>query len=137
MSNDRFIGLTSYWTECRKDDNCVFITNLQYDFILLSQTIVVPKVTLQKSLDEVISMEATVTCQHPLPNLYEFLGNIEAKFSDDEFTTGSLTIENVLLRGSRLKDTEFVIGTAVYTGRDTKLSLNSKNNPNKFSTVEK
>lgn len=82
-------------------------------------------------------MEALVTCQHPRANLYEFQGKIETNLADDDCGTGSLTIDNILLRGSRLKDTEFVIGASVYTGSDTKLSLNSKMTLNKFSTVEK
>ena len=35
------------------------------------------------------------------------------------------------------RNTEYVYGCAVYTGRDTKMSQNSKINANKFSTVEK
>lgn len=90
-----------------------------------------------KESKEIVSMQATVTCQHPRANLYEFYGKIEVQFTDLNSSSGSLSLDNVLLRGSRLKDTEFVIGIAVYTGRDTKLSLNSKSNPNKFSTAEK
>ncbi|XP_011298118.1 probable phospholipid-transporting ATPase IF isoform X2 [Fopius arisanus] len=119
-----------------ESNGCCYVTTSNLDGETNLKTIQVPKLTLRKSLEEVIVMEATVTCQHPLANLYEFFGNIEAKFSD-EFLAGSLTIDNVLLRGSRLKNTDFVIGTAVYTGRDTKLSRNAKNNQNKFSTVEK
>ncbi|KAK6644621.1 hypothetical protein RUM43_000889 [Polyplax serrata] len=48
-----------------------------------------------------------------------------------------LSSENLILRGSKLKNTEFVYGCAVYTGADTKLALNSKLTSNKFSSVEK
>ncbi|XP_023715383.1 probable phospholipid-transporting ATPase IF isoform X4 [Cryptotermes secundus] len=51
--------------------------------------------------------------------------------------TSPLGTENLLLRGARLKNTEFIIGCAVYTGQETKLALNSKLTSNKFSTVEK
>lgn len=81
-------------------------------------------------------MEATVTCQHPLADLYTFHGKLEIN-NDNEVSNGHLTIDNLLLRGSRLKDTEYVIGCAIYTGQDTKLSLNAKIVCNKFSTVEK
>lgn len=81
-------------------------------------------------------MKATITCQHPLANLYTFHGKLEIN-SGSEITNGHLTIDNLLLRGSRLKDTEYVVGCAVYTGQDTKLSLNSKIVSNKFSTAEK
>lgn len=96
-----------------------------------------PKVTLSKPVEEVVGMEGLVTCQNPLASLYEFQGKIDVKFSANNHTTGFLALDNILLRGSRLKDTEFIIGVAVYTGVDTKLSLNSKMTVNKFSTVEK
>ena len=41
--------------------------------------------------------------------------------------------ENIVWRGTRLKNTDFVFGCAVYTGRDTKMSQNSKLKSNKFS----
>ena len=81
-------------------------------------------------------MEAVFTCQHPIPNLHEFQGRFEV-INAEESVTSFMSIDNLLLRGARLRDTEYVIGTAVYTGRDTKLSLNSKMTPNKFSTAEK
>lgn len=45
--------------------------------------------------------------------------------------------ENLLLRGSRVKNTESVIGCAVYTGQSTKLALNSKMTKYKMSSSEK
>ena len=74
---------------------------------------------------------------------------------------GSLGLENIALRGTQvcdmvwcdvwhgdvyhvdnvytwyqLENTEYVYGAAVYTGQDTKMSMNSKLGTNKFSTVE-
>lgn len=88
-------------------------------------------------LSHIVAMEATITCQHPLPNLYNFHGKLEIHNSGDESINGHLSTDNLLLRGSRLKDTEYVVGCAIYTGQDTKLSLNSKIVSNKFSTAEK
>lgn len=90
------------------------------------------------SLQEIASMQATVTCQAPMADLYTFHGKIEIKNNSNEVTSsGFLTIDNMLLRGAILKDTDYVIGCVIYTGQDTKLSLNSKTIPNKFSTVER
>lgn len=88
------------------------------------------------TLQQIVVMQASIACQQPLANLYVFHGKLEI---DDgiKTTSGHLTIENLMLRGSRLKDTEYVVGCAVYTGQDTKLSLNSKIVSNKFSTAEK
>lgn len=88
-------------------------------------------------LSDIVAAEATITCQHPMANLYVFHGKIEINSNSNESISGHLTIDNLLLRGSRLKDTEYVVGCAVYTGQDTKLSLNSKIVNNKFSTTEK
>ncbi|KAK0180340.1 hypothetical protein PV327_005992 [Microctonus hyperodae] len=118
-------------------NGCCYITTSNLDGETNLKTLQVPKVTLGKSVEEIVAMEALVTCQHPLANLYEFQGKVETNIADDDCAIGSLTIDNILLRGSRLKDTEFVIGASVYTGSDTKLSLNSKMTLNKFSTVEK
>jgi len=96
----------------------------------------VPKVVSEIPLTNIAAMEATITCQHPTANLYTFHGKLEIH-NGNETTSGHLTIENLLLRGSRVKDTEYVVGCAVYTGQDTKLSLNSKVVSNKFSTAEK
>lgn len=88
------------------------------------------------SLDEIAAMEATITCQHPLADLYSFYGKLEIN-NGSETISGHLTIDNLLLRGSKVKDNEYAVGYTVYTGQDTKLSLNSKTICNKFSTAEK
>ncbi|CAG5102645.1 Similar to ATP11B: Probable phospholipid-transporting ATPase IF (Homo sapiens) [Cotesia congregata] len=114
-----------------------YVTTSNLDGESNLKTLQVLKVTLNKSIEEIVSMECLVTCQHPQSNLYEFHGKIEVKFSENNLASGFISIDNVLLRGSRLRDTEFIIGAAVYSGSDTKLSKNSKQTPNKFSTVEK
>jgi phospholipid-translocating ATPase len=45
--------------------------------------------------------------------------------------------ENVLLRGSRVRNTEWIVACAVYTGQNTKLALNSKLTRNKMTSSEK
>lgn len=87
-------------------------------------------------LENIVAMKAKITCENPQPNLYDFHGKLEINNSG-ETISGHLTIENLLLRGSRLKDTEYVVGCVIYTGQDTKLSLNSKIVSNKFSIAEK
>lgn len=36
-----------------------------------------------------------------------------------------IDIDQILLRGSSLKNTEYVYGIAIYTGHDTKVMMNS------------
>ena len=47
-----------------------------------------------------------------------------------------LDIENMMLRGSVLRNTEWAVGIAVYTGRDTKLAMNTSHPPAKLSRVD-
>ncbi|ORX81203.1 phospholipid-translocating P-type ATPase [Anaeromyces robustus] len=48
-----------------------------------------------------------------------------------------LDITNLLLRGSVIRNTEWVIGAVIYTGEDTKVRLNSGTTPSKRSRIEK
>ncbi|XP_024937348.1 probable phospholipid-transporting ATPase IF isoform X3 [Cephus cinctus] len=118
------------------ESNSCYVTTSNLDGETNLKTLYVPRVVSSISITDIVSMEAVVTCQHPIPNLYTFHGKIEVTHNNEQLN-GFLTIDNVLLRGARLKDTEFVIGCAIYTGQDTKLSMNSKITTNKFSTVER
>ncbi|KAL6255347.1 hypothetical protein P5V15_013685 [Pogonomyrmex californicus] len=115
---------------------CCYVTTSNLDGETNLKTLLVPKVVSAMSLSEIVAIQATITCQQPLANLYNFHGKLEIN-DGSEIISGHLTIDNLMLRGSRLKDTEYVIGCAVYTGQDTKLSLNSKIVSNKFSTAER
>jgi magnesium-transporting ATPase (P-type) len=46
-------------------------------------------------------------------------------------------VDNVLLRGSSLRNTQWVLGIAVYTGHDTKVMMNSARNRLKSSSLER
>lgn len=48
-----------------------------------------------------------------------------------------LDVDNILLRGSSLKNTEWIYGVAIYTGHQTKVMMNSSKNVAKFSKIEK
>ncbi|XP_076395905.1 phospholipid-transporting ATPase IF [Megachile rotundata] len=120
-----------------EDSARCYVTTSNLDGETNLKTLHVPKVISKMNMPDVASMKATITCQHPSSDLYRFHGKIEVPDRNNEVASGHLTIENLLLRGSRLKDTDYIVGCAVYTGQDTKLSLNSKIRSNKFSTAEK
>merc|ERR1719312_2026375 len=82
------------------------------------------------------SIAAQIECQNPNPDLHNFHGRIKVK-TEFGLELSSLSLKNIALRGTQLKNTEFIFGCAVYTGRDTKMSQNSKIMSNKFSSVEK
>ncbi|XP_015439518.1 PREDICTED: probable phospholipid-transporting ATPase IF [Dufourea novaeangliae] len=118
------------------DSKRCYVTTANLDGETNLKTLIVPKMLMHMTAPQIVSMEATITCQHPSSDLYGFHGKLEITNAVGD-VSGHLTIDNLLLRGTRLKDTEHIIGCAVYTGQDTKLSLNSKKRSNKFSTTEK
>ncbi|XP_076284102.1 phospholipid-transporting ATPase IF [Lasioglossum baleicum] len=118
-----------------EDERC-YITTANLDGETNLKTLMVPKVLSKMTTTEIVSMQATITCQHPSSDLYGFHGKLEIENGDSE-RSGHLNSENLMLRGCNLKYTEHVIGCAIYTGQDTKLSLNSKIRSNKFSTAER
>lgn len=68
-----------------------------------------------------------------LPNkaIYKFEGVFELQ--DHKIP---LEAENIILRGSILRNTEFIYGTAVFTGHETKIMMNSTKAKMKFSNLD-
>ena len=81
-------------------------------------------------------LQAEIECEKPTTDLLSFKGQLVRRKTTGE-TQHSLGLENLLLRGTKLANTDFLFGCVVYTGKETKMSLNSKLSPNKFSAVEK
>ncbi|CAN3374890.1 hypothetical protein DIURU_002597 [Diutina rugosa] len=77
----------------------------------------------------------------PNPNLYNFRGTIHYENWDHGTLVNPdqrdpITNDNVLLRGSALRNTDWVIGLVVYTGSETKIMLNSGITPSKKSRIQ-
>jgi phospholipid-transporting ATPase len=81
---------------------------------------------------EQIEFFASLVCDHPNPKISEFNGNM--------VVTGnhkiSLDAKQILLCGASLRNTDWAIGIAVYTGRDTKLRQNLMGRRFKQSRIE-
>ncbi|BFZ06129.1 hypothetical protein BsWGS_09169 [Bradybaena similaris] len=88
----------------------------------------------RSTADQLGRLRARIICKPQIADLYTFQGVMEL---EGETTSKSLGPENLLLRGARLKNTEFIFGCAVFTGKDTKMALNSKSKKTKFSRVER
>ena len=48
-----------------------------------------------------------------------------------------LTVDNLLMRGAKLVNTEWAVGCVVYTGHETRVMMNAGSAPSKMSKVEK
>ncbi|KAF8269428.1 phospholipid-translocating P-type ATPase [Lactarius quietus] len=74
----------------------------------------------------------------PHPNLYLYNGVL--RFRDqvsDQSKTEPVTINEMLLRGCSIRNTAWVVGLVVFTGKDTKIMLNGGDTPSKRSKIEK
>jgi len=77
----------------------------------------------------------TGTIETELPNrqLYEFVGNITPEGEQ----ANPLSSTQLLLRGARLMNTQWIYGVVVYTGHESKLLMNSTKAPLKRSNIDK
>ncbi|KAF8023103.1 hypothetical protein BT93_F0564 [Corymbia citriodora subsp. variegata] len=89
--------------------------------------------TLSLNEDDAVSkFEATIYCEDPNPNLYSFVGNLE--FQNESHP---LCPAQVLLRDSKLRNTEYIYGVVIFSGPDTKAVRNSMKSPSKRSRIER
>jgi phospholipid-transporting ATPase len=90
--------------------------------------------TSHYSPQDLFTLKSTITCEQPNNQLYKFLGKIQI---DESEKVIPIEVEQILLRGAVLKNTRRIYGVAVYTGRHSKLMMNSEDPPHKRSKVEK
>ncbi|CAG9785399.1 unnamed protein product [Diatraea saccharalis] len=108
-----------------------FVTTANLDGETNLKTLRVPPPIVGYTHD-IIPQGMQIDIPNPIADLYTFYGRLNIPGQD----TIILSPENLMLRGSRVKNTEWAIGCAVYTGEETKLALNSKYAGNKFSSCE-
>uniref|UniRef100_A0A7S2WGS7 Phospholipid-transporting ATPase n=1 Tax=Rhizochromulina marina TaxID=1034831 RepID=A0A7S2WGS7_9STRA len=68
-----------------------------------------------------------------LPNNH--LSTFEGTFRDEKGDNHPLSNENVLLRGTQLKNSLWVRGLVVFTGRESKIQMNAAKPPHKMSSM--
>ena len=74
----------------------------------------------------------------PHPNLYLYNGVLRfQEQTSNEVKDEPVTINEILLRGCSIRNTAWVIGLVVFTGKDTKIMLNGGDTPSKQSKIEK
>ena len=78
------------------------------------------------------NFKAIVKCEDPNANLYSFVGSME--FKDQQYP---LSPQQLLLRDSKLRNTDYIYGAVIFTGQDTKVIQNSTDPPSKRSKIEK
>ncbi|XP_016514164.1 putative phospholipid-transporting ATPase 9 [Nicotiana tabacum] len=76
--------------------------------------------------------KAFVKCEDPNANLYTFVGTME--YEEKHYP---LSPQQLLLRGSKLRNTDYIYGAVIFTGHDTKVMQNATDPPSKRSRVER
>jgi magnesium-transporting ATPase (P-type) len=81
---------------------------------------------------------ATLTSERPNTHVNNYIGKLTLPPDSEggRSVHAPLNIENVLLRGAVLRNTEWIIGVVCFTGADTKLVMNSVATPSKFSQMD-
>ena len=130
------------------DSGKCFITTANLDGETNLKTLVSPKGLPDYDVTKLHTL-GFIECEKNHTDLYMFNARIELPEqinrisvipTDLELQTGlhniPLMAENLMLRGSRVKNTDWTIACAVYCGQNTKLALNSKITKNKMSSSE-
>ena len=76
-------------------------------------------------------------CEPPHQNLYTHQSILRYTDSNGENKQESVTINELLLRGCTVRNTDWIVGLVVYTGADSKIMLNGGATPSKRSKIEK
>ncbi|CAG9318641.1 unnamed protein product [Blepharisma stoltei] len=89
----------------------------------------------EKAIEQLYRLDsAVIKIDHPNYSLY----SVEGSFKLVSYPRAlPLTHENIVYRGTQLKNTNWIMGVVVYTGTDTKIIMNTQKIPSKRSQLEK
>ncbi|GFQ01375.1 putative phospholipid-transporting ATPase 8 [Phtheirospermum japonicum] len=90
------------------------------------------EITSSLTESDIKNFWAVVKCEDPNANLYTFVGSMEL-----EGQQHPLSPQQLLLRDSKLRNTDHIYGAVIFTGHDTKVIQNSTKPPSKRSKIEK
>lgn len=118
-----------------EDENVAFVEtkNLDGETNLKSRNAVQALTHIRSAADCASSHNSfRVDCDRPDVNMYRM--NAAVRVGQNTFP---VDMQNVLLRGTVLRNTKWVIGVVMYTGADTRIVMNSGGTPSKRSKVER
>ena len=123
-------------------DNVCFIktTNLDGETNLkIRKPVDIPAID---SIESLRSVQLTLRAESPNNNLHNFKGTIAAAGVDGD-ADGSearnipTTMNEMLLRGCTLKNSNFIVGLVVYAGKATRIQMNSTKTPLKVGSFDR
>ncbi|KAK8579465.1 hypothetical protein V6N12_069790 [Hibiscus sabdariffa] len=97
--------------------------------------------------EKACEFKGEVQCEQPNNSLYTFTGNLAIgnqtlPLSPNQillrvFSEHLFSIISNVVKGCSLKNTDFIVGSVIFTGHETKVMMNSMNVPSKRSTLER
>ncbi|XP_010243036.1 PREDICTED: probable phospholipid-transporting ATPase 8 [Nelumbo nucifera] len=78
------------------------------------------------------NFKAVIKCEDPNEKLYSFVGSLH--YDGSQYP---LSPQQILLRDSKLRNTEYIYGVVIFTGHDTKVMQNATDPPSKRSKIER
>ncbi|KAL8513013.1 hypothetical protein ACS0TY_019261 [Phlomoides rotata] len=132
MKNEYFPSDLLLLSSSYEDGLCYVETmNLDGETNLKAKRSLEPTLSLESDSD-FCKFKAAIRCEDPNPSLYTFVGNF-----DIDKESYPLNPTQIMLRDSKLRNTDYVYGAVIFSGPDTKVIRNSTRSPSKRSRVEK
>ena len=116
-----------------KDDATCYVETSQLDGETNLKTFSAPPQLNAMPVDDIVSLRGTVVSEWPSAKLSVYEGRLELADGD----VVGLNEKNLVLQGMHVRNTEYIYGVVAYTGRHTKLALNQRPTPAKFSRTDK
>ena len=91
-----------------------------------------PGTRMLNTPDTIVTLKGVFQFEPPNNRLYTFSGKLARAGKEDV----PVDNDNILLRGSMLRNTEWVFGQVVYVGPESKIMMNSQKGRSKSSNVE-
>ncbi|KAK1326904.1 putative phospholipid-transporting ATPase 9 [Acorus calamus] len=133
VEKDEFFPADLLLMSSSYDDGICYVETMNLDGetnLKLKQALVVTS-TLQDD-SSFQNLDALIKCEDPNENLYTFIGSIY--YDGSQY---SLSPQQILLRDSKLRNTQYVYGVVIFTGHDTKVMQNATPPPSKRSRIER
>lgn len=133
VEKDQFFPADLLLLSSRYEDGICYVETMNLDGETNLKVKRALEVTL--TLDDDASYKdffGTIKCEDPNSSLYSFVGNFE--FDRQIYP---LDPSQILLRDSKLRNTEYVYGVVIFTGHDTKVMQNATDSPSKRSRIER
>ncbi|KAJ6250449.1 putative phospholipid-transporting atpase [Anaeramoeba flamelloides] len=116
-------------------DNLCFIETSNLDGETnIKERVALKETTNYRNVESFQNLEGQLQIIPPNEQIYQFQGRLLLKGTEEYLP---LTTNQLLLRGTTLRNSEWVWGVIVYAGKDTKMFQNLETTHHKFSRFEK